>query len=361
MDRIRIRSGAKAVLATGIAAAVLAVASPAGAAATTTTTIGGVRIDTTVFDPGLDGLSGTRLQFTLLTARTLDVRCGANGQVAMNGTALATPCADLRIGVGVTGSGYSDTVTVDARNLPVAPQDGTITLDLGYGHDKGTVLHGDATARLLGGGGNDTLTVGMYGDPWRSGEFAHDTLDGGTGNDTLTNRGYVTPNTQGDPSQVSLEGVSLIGGAGADRIWGSATRADDVVADLADAVSFSGGPGTFTFVGGSGAETVSVRANGNHGPLVRVIAGSVTKDYALPTPTSYLALQTGAGNDVVTVEHKSVRTRISAQPGTGTDRVTIRPRNPFTWDQANGVVSQPGASLITYDKPATESITVKAL
>ncbi|MCB0971819.1 MAG: hypothetical protein KDA97_09955, partial [Acidimicrobiales bacterium] len=272
----------RSILSTAaIGVAVVALAPTGADAATTTTrTIGGVRVDTTTYETG-EGGPGVHLDLTLTTGRSLSVSCSRTGKVSVNGVWLSTACSEVRFGVAVVGSAGNDTVHIEGKDLGTS-EDGGIRLNLGYGHDTAKVSHANGSAYLYGEGGNDRLYAGLRADRHHLPEWSKTVIDGGPGNDTLSNLGYLGDPEHTHDGQEAEEGATLIGGPGADRIWGSTTRWDHIQMDTSDSVSFSGGPGTVELATSSAADTVVVNANGNYGPKLNITSGTTTTSYALP-------------------------------------------------------------------------------
>jgi uncharacterized secreted protein with C-terminal beta-propeller domain len=141
-------------------------------------------------------------------ANAAQLRATVNGVVV--GTIRESRVTTIRI---VGGAG-NDTITI---NIPGNTRIRTV-LDGGTGND--TITGSDGSDTILGGQGNDTLSGGRGNDTLRGGAGA-DSLAGGLGNDTL----------QGEAGADTLRGGAgqnaLDGGAGVDAFYG--TRANDRV------------------------------------------------------------------------------------------------------------------------------------
>ena len=141
-------------------------------------------------------------------ANAAQLRATVNGVIV--GTIRESRVTTIRI----LGGAGNDTITI---NIPGNTRIKTI-LDGGTGND--TITGGDGNDTILGGSGNDTLSGGRGNDTLRGGAGA-DSLVGGQGNDTL----------QGDAGDDTLRGGAgqnaLDGGAGIDAIYG--TKANDRV------------------------------------------------------------------------------------------------------------------------------------
>ena len=141
-------------------------------------------------------------------ANAAQLRATVNGVIV--GTIRESRVTTIRI----LGGAGNDTITI---NIPGNTRIKTI-LDGGTGND--TITGGDGNDTILGGSGNDTLSGGRGNDTLRGGAGA-DSLVGGQGNDTL----------QGDAGDDTLRGGAgqnaLDGGAGIDAFYG--TKANDRV------------------------------------------------------------------------------------------------------------------------------------
>ena len=138
-------------------------------------------------------------------ANAAQLRATVNGVIV--GTIRESRVTTIRI----LGGAGNDTITI---NIPGNTRIKTI-LDGGTGND--TITGGDGNDTILGGSGNDTLSGGRGNDTLRGGAGA-DSLVGGQGNDTL----------QGDAGDDTLRGGAgqnaLDGGAGIDAFYGTVGR-----------------------------------------------------------------------------------------------------------------------------------------
>ena len=132
----------------------------------------------------------------------------------VNGVVVSTIRESRVTTIRILGGAGNDTITI---NIPGNTRIKTI-LDGGTGND--TITGGDGSDTIVGGPGNDTLSGGRGNDTLRGGA-GNDSLAGGLGNDTL----------QGDAGRDTLRGGAgqntLDGGAGIDTFYGS--RANDRV------------------------------------------------------------------------------------------------------------------------------------
>ena len=163
--------------------------------------------------------------------------------VLVNGDPLAVSGGTPRIGstslIRILGLGGNDTLTVDEANGAMPP------------------------ANLLGGEGNDVLTGGS-GD---------DTLEGGPGNDTLFGKGGSDRLFGGPGNDI------LNGGSGVDQFFGG--EGDDQIVwnpgDGSDVVEGEGGNDTLVFLGANITELMDASANGPRLRFTRNI-GNIVMD-----------------------------------------------------------------------------------
>jgi len=144
---------------------------------------------------------------------------------------------------GIASNGLSriSTTSGTAERVDFAGPTGSLTVNLGGGHDNLTVLaldSGTHAVTILGGAGNDTIRGGN----------AADHISGGTGHDNLTG-------LDGNDTILGEDGNDTInGGGGADSLSGGA--GNDNIAGVGASDFLSGGPGNDTLDGGAGTDRV---------------------------------------------------------------------------------------------------------
>ena len=218
-----------------------------------------------VYETGF-GFGSTRLSYAVLdpsgAASTGQVISGFTGRV------IGSVAND-----SISGSAVSDYIAANAGNDTLLGNDGKDILLGGPGDDSlygglgDDYLYGElGNDRLFGEGGNDTLYYSTWND--RNGQ---DTLDGGSGNDH-----FIIASFNGLP-----ESSNFLGGDGNDQF--------DVRTETQDALSFSGGTGTdtylivpedFTWFSGSGAliQDFQVGAGGDQLDVHRLLEISAYQD-----------------------------------------------------------------------------------
>ena len=215
---------------------------------------------------------------------------GADGNDQLNAT-LASLALTLDGGSGndtLTGSAFVDVLLGGADNDFLMGLAGNDALTAGVGND--TLSGGDGNDAINGGNGNDVLDGGA----------GNDTLNGGSGGiDSIAEVGdvnFVLTSTTltglGTDSLVSIEGVSLTGGASANTINASAATFG---------VTLNGGGGSDSFIGSSFADTIN--GNGGHDTILPgdgndQVSGSDGNDSILGGLGAD-SIDGGAGNDTV--------------------------------------------------------------
>ena len=249
----------------------------------------------------VDSTSADSITFTAdllaagLTAMSVN---GGLGNDLIDASAVTTLGVSLNGGSGddtlVTGSGNDsidggigiDTVRQTADGTQTLTAD---TLLTGNGTDT---LSGIERADLIGGAGNDTISVagftgqatlsGLGGDDTLTGGAGNDSLDGGLGSDTVLETGaagYVLTTSQltgfGTDSLTSIENANLTGDASANTINASGFAGT--------ATTLSGGAGNDTITGSSGQDSID---GGDDDDTLSGAAGNDT-------------ISGGAGNDLL--------------------------------------------------------------
>jgi Ca2+-binding RTX toxin-like protein len=216
---------------------------------------------------------------TLIISRDLAGRLlGNGGTIAIDGGTATVLNTDL---ISAFGGAGNDVITIDEANgvLPAA--------------------------RLLGGGGNDTLTGGSSNDELQGndgndillGKGGNDLLLGGTGDDTLT------------------------GGSGSDGMFGEDGN-DRLIWNPGDGSDlFEGGTGidTAEVNGGNGSETFTVAANAGRVDFERVTPGPFSIDIGT---TEKLVVNLAGGDDNFSASGDLASLiSITVDGGTGNDTI----------------------------------------
>ena len=301
---------------------IIVIDSPAGGVNRVTGTSGGVTFESLTFSNvanftldaatnDVDSTSGDSITFAADLVADGLLSLTANGGLG-NDTIDASTVTTL--GVSLNGGSGNDTLVTGGGNDSIdggagtdtvrQTADGTQTLTAdtlltGNGMDT---LAGIERADLIGGAGNDTISVagfsgqatlsGLGGDDTLTGGLGNDSLDGGSGSDTVLETGaagYVLTTSQltgfGTDSLTGIENANLTGdatantinasgfagtattlsgGAGNDTITGSPGRDsieggadDDTLQGAAGDDTISGGTGNDLLLGGSGSDMLT--------------------------------------------------------------------------------------------------------
>ena len=226
-------------------------------------------VEAVVGGTAADLLTGSSLADTLTGGPGADILHGEAGADTLNGddgddTLEGGAGGDVHNG----GTGF-DTADYSARTEPV-------TADLDGAADDGETAEADNVRpdveRLLGGGGDDTLT-GNNAANVLDGGVGNDTLDGGRGADELLGQsgvdtvtysartlavvvdldGVADDGEPGEADRIETDVENLTGGAANDRVTGSATSnllnggsGNDII---------DGGLGADLIIGGAGTDT----------------------------------------------------------------------------------------------------------
>jgi Ca2+-binding RTX toxin-like protein len=284
---------------------------------------GGAGADQLSSGSGNDVLNGGDGNDTLIAGPGADTLQGQAGEDTLDGGS----DADL-----VDGGADRDVGEYSFRTLPV-----TITVGDGLANDgqAGEADQVRLVEVLLGGAGNDTLTMvenaaatftGNGGDDILRGGALDDTLVGAAGADTIDGRGGIDTTTYSEP--VRTEGVTvtlgasgsgssfdgagdtvlatenLVGTALADTLTGDAAANDLFGAGGDD--TLVGGAGADVLRGGDGADTVSYADRGPGDPVTITVGGtgggSVEGDAIGADVENAIG---GAGNDAITGDDRA--------------------------------------------------------
>jgi Ca2+-binding RTX toxin-like protein len=291
-------------------------------------------VETVIGGSGNDDLSGSILAETLFGgagADTLrgeggiDVLWGDAGNDLLEGGAAADTMngddGDDTLEGGAGGDTHNGGAGFDSADYSARTASVTASLD-GSANDGETVEVDNVkpdVERLLGGGGDDTLTGnngintlegGAGDDLMDPGKGAGDQLLGGPGTDTVTYSARTAPVTLdldgladdgelNENDRIDIDVENLTGGAGNDRLAGSA--AGNVLSGGTGNDILDGGLGGDLFVGGSGTDTADYSSRS-----AAVIADpdgwaddGEAGEYDL-VETDVEGLAGGSGNDVLT-------------------------------------------------------------
>jgi Ca2+-binding RTX toxin-like protein len=249
----------------------------------------------------LPSAAGAMVKITMFDANKR--RSVQNVHLGVSIVPIPTNSAVFANGILTITGDDNDNTLIASRDLTgnILVNNGTIPITGGVPTITNTTL-----IRILGLGGNDTLTIddlngqmppahllGGDGDDILTGSASDDVLDGGPGNDTLFGR---------DGNDVLIGGPGndkLIGGRGTDQLLGG--DGDDQFVwnpgDGSDVVEGGGGQDTLLFNGANIAEKVDLSANGTRLRFSRDVA-SIVMDCAGVERVIFNAL---GGADQVTV------------------------------------------------------------
>ncbi len=312
---------------------------------------GGAGDDELLGGPGADILAGGAGGHDLVTYgdRTAPVTADPDGApddgAAGELDTIASDVEDLEGGIGgdalVGGPGDSrlyggdgnDTLQGGAGIDLLVGDTGDDTLRGGNGDD--TLMGGgtrpdeeaqmvaacDGVDRLRGDAGDDTLDGGAYGDA----------IAGGSGEDlvryprtsavTVDPDGKADDGEAGEGDNVARDVEDIEGGAGADRLTGSA--ADNVLIGGSGADRLTGGSGGDELSGGAGPDTVSGGAGGDD------LSGGNGKDQ-LNAGSDRDVVRGGAGRDTIATNDRSAD--LVSSCGAASDAVTADRRDAVATD-----------------------------
>ncbi len=195
----------------------------------------------------------------------------------------------------IDGGSGDDKVTIDI--FEVVASHAELLAFGGEGEDRidGQQFHAKTafSARLYGGDDNDLIYV--RDQSLTGGSADHVTLFGGDGSDSLG-----TGRWDGRYFQPSLDiGLSFIGGAGHDRIYGEGAKGDDYMRGGSGHDALFGGSGEDTFVVGEGELRTGEEIFGGNGADTLFIVGgaSAAAFLTLGSINTILDASTSSGND----------------------------------------------------------------
>lgn len=207
--------------------------------------IDGALLTYTGVEPVTDNLSADRRYFSFSGA-TDTVQLNDNGteadgisQISGSGRVLEFPSPSTRL--KINGSRDNDVITLSAMDALFT---GGVSVDVFLGNDSVIAEALNASLKLFGTDGLDTLIGGMQDD----------LLDGGYGNDVLNGRGGndVLLSGDGDDLLYGGSGHDLLDGLGGDdRLFGQGGNGDTLI----------GGYGIDTFDGGAGRDLLIGRVS----------------------------------------------------------------------------------------------------
>ena len=323
--------------------------------------VGGAGNDSITGGAGADTLVGGDGNDTIIAGSGAGVSIdGGAGDDSINASAAGSNATihggggnDSIVGPKVSGA----SIYGDAGNDTISGGAGNDTIDGGAGND---LIHGGAGDDWIEGGvGNDTL-YGDAGNDTISGGDGNDVLFGGTGNgldagnnvltgdggnDTLHGDGTGHNRLYGDSSDNtdvpgSVGNDTLFAGSGGDYLDGGAGQ--DVLDGGAGADSLvvhflaSGGVQPDTLVGGPGNDTLVIEGTSQNDAIILSAVAGTSQTYSaalsdpttkaargsvrftLPADVENIAIDGGAGNDLIQVD-PSIRKNLILDGGAGND------------------------------------------
>ena len=266
-----------------------------------------------------DAVSTNVLDLASVEDISLELRAGADALQINDLAGTATRSVDANLG----SDGSVDSVTVEGRetsdNVTVAGHGGGdisidgLTADInlsGVSGDAITVNGNDGNDEIYSNDTAGVATLTLNGGLGRD----HITADasvitGGAEADVLVARGFADHVIEGGSGDDSIEGGSGVdhidGGAGDDTLVGGA--GDDMLTDLQGDNHFDGGDGNDGLFAGAGDDSFVLEAGSD-----KIVAGA---------GFDTLAISTGAGDDVVSVEQTLGSLTTSVNGSSQTDSV----------------------------------------
>ena len=246
---------------------------------------------------GIDALGFGDTFLTLLDGSGTTLTADDDGGAGGNSLITFTPTTSGMFFLSVTGfhDRPLDYVLTATRSDAVINRELTINAD---------VYTGAAGERILGGGGDDVITLGAANTAY--GDQGNDTLNagafgvemfGGLGNDTLNGNDLLANVLSGDAGDDILQGFGgddrLFGGAGNDSLNGGdgvdiikGGEGNDIVfGGAGDDTQFFGGGGNDTMIGGTGADRMDGEAGND--------------SYAVDNANDTVSELFGSGTDIV--------------------------------------------------------------